>query len=348
MQESPENKRDNDSSRQLAEEMLEKALRQLQQFQNNDGSFSCYQKIIIGAGNEQWTESFPVPFITASVLCSLINIRHKLADEIARKGRGFLMPLQEYGGLWRYWKHSPYVDCVPPDADDTCLSSFFIKAHTGIAPENLHWLTENQNEAGMLLTWFTPQPRFKKYPALYAELLHDAPNYKATIEKGYLHPDDWEVSVMANILLYLGENQATFSSINYIVDCLSGDKPFEKQYYKNDTIIWYHVARAFENGVHSFRQLKEAAYRNLHHKVQADFHGDNLLESILAAITLTYFNAPVSDTPFLRWLLSSTPPVELHSLFPYYTSKDSLFYASAPSLGWSWYAELLQLQLNGR
>jgi len=322
------------------QDLMEDALERIQRLQTAEGLFPCHQKINTGQSTDRWQESIPIPFITASVLCSLKEIRSEKTEEIFSRGYRYLTGLQEYGGLWRYWQHHAAADRVPPDADDTCLCSFFIKTYKKNVLENVNWITENCNSEGMLLTWFVPRAQFEKYPALHSALLEDADYYQDTVRKGYLHPDDWEIAVMANILLYLGENAATARAVQFIADSLINDRPFEKQFYKEDAVIWYHVARAYHNGIRSFAVLRETALRKWHPLMQQIPEQPETHCALLAAITLSYFNLPVTGTPFYDWILSA-PPAALEDIFPYYHSKDSLFTAGAPALNWAWYAELL-------
>ncbi len=318
---------------------LEQQLKQIAELQLPSGEFQTYEHYPnLQPGN--WIKGPSSPFVTASILIALADIKAPLADTIKAKGCSFIESAEEKG-LWRFWKNFSSKNHVPCDADDTSLCSFALKRIKNIQPDNLQLFNANRNGNGLFYTWFLPRASFITQPGRLLSFYNDSRIAANTIQSGFLHKDDVEVAVMANTLLYLGEKENTKATINHIIDTMKGGQPYAMHFYASDVFVWYHIARARHYSVNSFTGLQETFIAWFKQKEQTLDLKTDLPLAFALYNSAFYFGVPQIAENLLRKLIDGTVN---GANFPYhyFTSKDRNYNAGSAALTLSWYAETLQ------
>lgn len=316
--------------------------------QHPNGEFPSLESYPAGhpRGGEGWIYVAPSPFITANILCALLEIPGPTAAGIRRRGVQFLQSLKEGIGLWRFWPHSDKTHPVPIDMDDTCLCSFLLEKY-GSHLSNKRLLHSVCNTDGHFLTWILPRPSLVwRHPFLYWFLKKDLPNIRATLASPMLSVDDSEPAVEANMLLYLQESTHTKKAVLYLLNDLNNWQQMPLQYYPSPLFAFYHTARAYHHGVRSLQPAKDLFLKYFseesHQAVQ------NLFEKGVAANTFFYFE--LSESPVLKDLIGQIRQ-EIVSQKSweaqvYFTSKNRDFRAGSPALTAALCAEALYRAKN--
>jgi len=180
---------------------------------------------------EEWSFDSS-PFVTALVLNSLsLPLSDNRVQKIREKGINFLREQVEDYGLWRYWssyneKHS----LLPPDLDDTCCISHFLKSNNMKFSENRDIILSHRNNKGLFYTWILSTPKQNK---LYS-------NDELVINQ----EEDICCVVNANTVLYLDADEECQDSINYLLEIFRGDpKEFYSPFYNHATSFYYALSR---------------------------------------------------------------------------------------------------------
>ena len=283
-----------------------------------------------------WHYTFPSPFVHANVLYSLLNSRDDKAMVLARDLSGFLVDGMEKGGIWRFWPLDNCENPVPPDVDDTAICSFVLRK-LGSPVDNEEILRSRITPDGRLLTWIMPDGRlFWKSPLLLWRLWREKQQVLPTLASGMLHPDDAEVGVTANVLMYLGEGQETEPVVQRCIsDWRSGTDAFN--FYENGIVVAYHLARALHEGISGFGILKD----DLVQLIEKESPQQSLPELLLSALSLRYLGETGSLTDYVtaRIINHCITEKEIFVNHPYFTSKDRVFFAGSPCLTAAWFLE---------
>lgn len=311
--------------------------------QRPNGEFPSLESYPTGhpRSKEGWFYVAPSPFITANILCALLEVSGPVATEILQKGIAFLESLKEGPGLWRFWPHSDKTHPVPLDMDDTCLCSFLLEKH-GRRLSNKRLLRSVSNPEGHFFTWILPRPSLMwRWLLQYWFLRKDLPNLRATLASPMLSVDDFEPAVEANILLYLQESAHTKKAVLHLLLDLSNWQQMPLQYYPSPLFAFYHAARAYHHGVRSLQPAKDLFlryYEEAKHRVVT-----NLFEKAVAANTFLYFE--LSESPALTILLTEIQQEMAEQTKweaqVYFTSKNRDFRAGSPALTAALCAEVL-------
>lgn len=160
-------------------------------------------------------------FGTSLVLYSLRRIkRHGLAiPENARKeGENFLLRNMKDIGLFSYYSTTE-GDNLPVDLDDTCCASYVLQnRHPYLSwHANAKRLASNRNRNGIFLTWIEP----------------------------FEGPNNVDLGVNANVIMYLGEREETRAACDFISQVLMSNNARNYSiYYPNIFVLAYLVCRA--------------------------------------------------------------------------------------------------------
>ncbi len=321
------------------EAAIDTILQYLAKQQRPDGSFDSFESYPPEhpLGHKNWFFTDPSPFIHANILCALQDIPDPLARSIIRKGCQFIQQQQEWRGLWRFWHHGGTTHNVPIDLDDTALCSYIL-TRNGFRVHNQRYLLANIDSQGYFLTWLLPHRRLWLYPKLYRFLRRDVRQLRAILASPMLSAMDKEPAVAANVLLYLGETSKTKRCIQQILQQLKHPGEAPLQYYDDPLVIFYHVSRAYRNGVLSFRAAG-AAFEQYCDEMPTP---TNVFKQAMLATTLLNFEHPDPSRlePLIQTIKETATSQAMES-YIYFVSKDRNFRAGSPELTAALCAEAL-------
>lgn len=283
-----------------------------------------------------WHYTYPSPFVHANVLNSLLNSGDAEAIRFAQEQSNFLLDMMEAGGIWRFWPLDNCENPVPPDVDDTAICSLVLKK-LGHSVSNEEILRSRISPDGRLLTWVMPDKElFWKSPSLFWKLWRERKQVLPTLASGMLHPDDAEVGVTANVLLYLGEDSETKSLIEKCIhDWRNGTDAFN--FYENGIVVVYHIARAYHEGISGVGVLKD----DIVQLIEKEAPQQSFPELLLSALSLRYLGETGALTDYVtaRIINQCITEKEIFVNHPYFTSKDRVFFAGSPCLTAAWFLE---------
>ena len=284
-----------------------------------------------------WHITAPSPFVHANVVLSLINLKNIGLESVIVKGTEFIQSQKEYGDVWRFWQFGSAANNVPPDADDTAICSAVLES-VGKKLENRKLLEANIEANGVLKTWISPKlSDFFMRPRLSYKWWREKQYYQPTVDANLLNLNDFELGVMANTLLYLGENSITKPSVELCID-LWKDNKGTNHFYNNDMVIAYHIARAYKRGIASFEKLSA----DILERIEIRFNTLSFPELLLAGLCIKYFKLTTNMGNRIADRVKSSV-VEEDFVFPhfgYFTSKDRNYVAGSPMLLVCWFLEL--------
>ena len=284
-----------------------------------------------------WHITAPSPFVHANVVLSLINLKNIGLESVIVKGTEFIQSQKEYGDVWRFWQFGSAANNVPPDADDTAICSAVLES-VGKKLENRKLLEANIEANGVLKTWISPKlSDFFMRPRLSYKWWREKQYYQPTVDANLFNLNDFELGVMANTLLYLGENSITKPSVELCID-LWKDNKGTNHFYNNDMVIAYHIARAYKRGIASFEKLSA----DILERIEIRFNTLSFPELLLAGLCIKYFKLTTNMGNRIADRVKSSV-VEEDFVFPhfgYFTSKDRNYVAGSPMLLVCWFLEL--------
>jgi len=308
--------------------------------QQSDGQFLSYESYPEGHPYHDlgWHTKDPSPFVHANILIALSHLEHPKAKDIVRRGLPFLGHSMERFGFWRFWPHGGQTHNVPLDLDDTAVCSYLLKRYA-IPVRNEHLILRNTAADGRLLTWVLPRPAYVRFPRFWWWLRRDARACQATIQSPMLAVSDSEPSVMANVLLYVGDHPQVQPSVQYVLDQLASPEEMILQYYADPIVPFYHASRAYHFGTRSLESLTQIVPALLHEERIPI--ANNPLSQSMAATTLHYLGLvePWSSCDWYQsWKTMEDSGWQAH---PYFVSKDQNFRAGSPALTAAYYLEAL-------
>ena len=284
-----------------------------------------------------WHITAPSSFVHANVVLSLINLKNIGLESVIVKGTEFIQSQKEYGDVWRFWQLGSAANNVPPDVDDTAICSAVLES-VGKKLENRKLLEANIEANGVLKTWISPKlSDFFMRPRLSYKWWREKQYYQPTVDANLLNLNDFELGVMANTLLYLGENSITKPSVELCID-LWKDNKGTNHFYNNDMVIAYHIARAYKGGIASFEKLSA----DILERIEIRFNTLSFPELLLAGLCIKYFKLTTNMGNRIADRVKSSV-VEEDFVFPhfgYFTSKDRNYVAGSPMLLVCWFLEL--------
>ncbi|MFN4973225.1 MAG: cytochrome P450 [Bacteroidota bacterium] len=317
-------------SRSLANDLLTSSLNKYYHFP----SLENYPQI----NPNGWHYTFPSPFVHANVMHALQNLNDKKYNELLQKGMQFLLQQKEANDTWRFWKVNECRNPVPPDIDDLSICSVVLE-RAGLQLFNKELLYENINADGSIKTWIIPGfSKLFKFPRLVCQALVNHNKISQTINDHMLHADDYELGVMANALLYLGENEKTTPVIDRCIQ-LWQTKTDQRNFYDNDLVVAFHLARAYHSGIKSFHVIMDDIIKQVN---AYPFH-PSLCESILAHLIAIYFNHELLMRETKAAIIEHLDlDQKVFAPYKYFTSKDRNYYGGSDCLTAAWFLEATQ------
>jgi hypothetical protein len=285
-----------------------------------------------------WHFTYPSPFIHVNVIFSLMKSSNADAKQLVATMTPFLLQSMEKGNVWRFWSLKNCEHPVPPDIDDTALCSLVLKK-MGFSVDNKWLFLVCLDSNARVLTWIKAKPKlFSLKPSLFYQLKRNEKKVRKTKQAGMFDWKDSELSVSINALMYL-------QKIGGIQDCIQrfiGDWKTNSsigQYYQNEILLFYHIARAFREGLSELIELKNEILC----KVKNSYHQYSFPELLLASITICYFSGDKLLLEFINEKVEQNIVSTKHNweIYPYFSSKDGVFYAGSPILTSSWLIEYI-------
>jgi cytochrome P450 len=277
---------------------------------------------------EDWIYTHPSPFIHANVMYSLLQSKNSKINSLINAGKLFLIQQKELNDTWRFWKSDICRNPVPPDIDDISICSFILEA-LGEHLRNKELFYHNIKPDGSILTWIFPSVSLLWVaPKLTINLYKNQKLIAPTVNGKMLNENDSELGVITNALLYLGENEKTKSVIKFCINSWK-EKSYNKNFYDNDLIIAFHIARAYKEKIKSFEELKE----DISEYVKCYNYKKYNAETLIAYLTAKYIGdemlAGKIKNEILKQLTENTLKLEP---FRYFTSKNREFYGGSVCL----------------
>jgi len=306
--------------------------------QEANGSFPTWESYPVVNPAAGWTQlPDPSPFITANILFALIQVNDPRLKPVVEKGAKSLLTSKEGQGFWRFWPVKSRQHPLPLDMDDTCIALAVLN-RCGYNFDVAKVLLNNKNAEGYFETWLRPRLNtFFISPVVAYNFYQDYLIARSTHRLKYFDYDDKEPAIAANALLYLGENPQTEACIAQIIrEVTTGAMP--RKFYDDDIVIYYHISRAYVNGIKGFKALGSVMAEN----IRARFTGneDNDMLRAMAANVLLGYGLEIA---FAEKLLLS---ITAGKSFPdrwvtdaYFCSNDKNFLAGSPVLTAAVFAE---------
>jgi hypothetical protein len=301
--------------------------------QESDGSFPTYESYPLANPDAGWTKlTDSSPFITANILFSLMQLNDTRLDGPIQKAAKNLLASKEGKGFWRFWPVKSKQHPVPLDMDDTCIVSFVL-ARCGYHFENAKTLLNNKNREGYFETWLRPRlGNLLISPSVACRFFIDYRLAWPTLKLGHFAFNDKEPAVAANALLYLGENEQTKACIDQIIkEVIIAAIP--KQFYDDDVVVYYHIARAYVNGVPGFRDIGPVMADRICRRFRFDSMAGNEMLCAMAANVLLDYNLEIQFAEKLLGLIAAGKSYpDKWSSHAYFCSKDREFISGSPGL----------------
>ena len=287
---------------------------------------------------EKWHYTSPSPFIHANVMFALQQIQTIEFENMIAKGITFLINQKEVNDTWRFWKINECRNPVPADIDDISICSKVLE-NGELTLNNKSLIYNNIQANGNIYTWLIPNfSGLVKFPSFTWNYLKNKSKIKRSIDAKMLHRKDYELGVMVNALLYLGNNSQTKNTINTCIHIWQ-TKTDTHHFYDSDVIIAFQIARAYHGGIKEFDVL-EADIVAL---VKEQANKDSLCEMLVAYLTGKYYNNTMllneSKNNIINILLSKPISFEPYRFF---TSKDRNYYGGSDCLTAAWFLEATQ------
>lgn len=287
----------------LIEKAIYKGLLFLSKEQLSTGEFKSYRSTHPEMKENCELDSSPFP---SALICYCLSFSEdKSSKMMIVNAINFLKSEMTGNGVWRYWsKQHPYHKNIPPDLDDMSCISSILKKNKLFFPDNKKIFYANINSHGLFYTWITPRFRFPK------NLLHWRVVLKETMKPINLYyfwklnesnPNDIDGVVNANILNYLGENQYTVPTINYLIDIVKTNKEAHcDKWYLDKYNFYYFLSKAYYSGIKSLEPIREDCIRKILLGINPNGKtGNNILETALATCSLLNFKSNSKTIPIL-------------------------------------------------
>lgn len=276
----------------------------------------------------------PSPFITANIVYSLHAANVLNQHTFYQKANHFLISQMEQEGYWRFWRFRSKQHTFPFDTDDTGICSFVLNQF-GYKLRNKDFLEKNTDFSGYFYTWLIPT--FKN--------LISSPIQSISISKAYLkgfrrmsffnrnqeHFLDKEPAIAANLILYLGETEKTKRCINQIIHEIQINE-FPMNYYMDEFSVYYHIARAYRNGISSFHELGEIICNRVSERVVNDKELNDLNKVMAANILLDYKTFENLSSSLINSIVNCERFPDKWEADTYFCGKQRIFQAGSPVL----------------
>lgn len=268
---------------------IERGLDFLGRSQLDSGEFKVYRSTD-ELQNDLFVDSSPFP--TALIGYSLSLVDSPKATQLLKQSLKFLLDEMEGPGLWRYWtKQHPHHSTIVPDLDDIACISYLLRRHNVPFPANEKLLLANRDRAGLFYTWLTPRwPLTGGFPfcrAVFRQWLNPIKLYYFW-KLNESERNDVDCVVNANVLLYLGEHEATQSVIRYLIQTVRESREgCCDKWHLNRFTFYYVTARNYFAGVTALMEIRDQVIDRIQAAANEDGSiGSNILDTALAACAL--------------------------------------------------------------
>ncbi|MFQ5831061.1 MAG: hypothetical protein ACE5JD_18215, partial [Candidatus Methylomirabilia bacterium] len=232
------------------------------------------------------------PFVTALVVHCLDAVSGREADETRSKAIGFLESEMEPPGLWRYWSsRNEKHRSLPPDLDDTCCASYVLRRHETPLPPHRELILANRDSRGVFFTWVVPRSSLDPDLRAVVDRLTDPSALVDLVLSGGVN--DIDCVVNANVLLYLGDSEATRAASEYLVDTvLEAKESGCSLYYPDPLTFYYMLSRAYYAGARSLGPAVGPVRDRVRAMRQGDGSYGDAMNTALALCTLLHLGGP--------------------------------------------------------
>lgn len=302
-------------------------VKQIQAEQLPNGEFKT-QLFFPKKSDNGWIDVGSSVFITSSIGILLCDIQNKEAQKLAKNAAHFVKQQMEPLGLWRFYPHHGLFKFnTPLDVDDTALASLLLQKCNIEFPNNKTFLLQQQDSKGNFLIWYLPRLRYLLQPKFFWFLINDLnlsyPIFfplKGRTTEPLARFNDYEHAVTANVLLYLGKNEATQKSIYHLAEDLLFGSEIKTHFYPHLLFIYFHVSRLYVLGITEFSNLKQKICNYIEQENEV-IHASVLNQSV-AAITLMNFKISSDKVKDLILKIADTPLEKIAAPYPYFCTKD--------------------------
>lgn len=197
----------------------------------------------------------------------------------------FLLREMSPDGLWRHPSSAkPDHKYTPLDVDDTSLASSALAAAGRRFPDNRRPLLANRDRSGLFRTWIV---RWWPHPLMTRQFFR----YIGEVA-------DVDAVVVANVVCYLGLDEATRPSVDHLLEVLRTNREMRSTiWYGSRFTVWYFFS-------HALREIAPEAGEMIVPRVEGTPPG-NAMERALAASTLLLWNRVPDVEPLLDAQLTS-------------------------------------------
>src|SRR3954447_9097668 len=246
----------------------------------------------------QETERDHTPFATTLIAHSLGYSDAPGARAVVASAVRFVQAQMEPGGVWRYWPRGhEHHRAIPPDLDDTACASELLRRHGVPLPDNRPLLLANRDEGGLFYTWLAP--RWRPPPRSGAFWRVAARRYRAPLRARMFwklnesDPADVDGVVNANVLFYLGHDEATEAVVGHLGQIVrDGREDSCDKWHLNPFTFHYMLARCYDAGVEALGAVRDEAVARITARANGDGSiGSSVLDTALAACALRSWRA---------------------------------------------------------
>lgn len=218
------------------------------------------------------------PFVTTFVLYSTSFVDDPKVKGMTEKAISFFLDEMESPGLWRYWT-SRNDKSIDPDLDDTSCISYILVRNEVPFESNLDVFLANKDDQGKFYTWVRDPDR----------------------------PNDLDCVVNANVLLYLGENEDTKGTCQYLNTIVSDHQEDNcSPYYPDRLSFYYMLSRSYFNGISCLQVSRDPVVERVISAQKDDGSFGNDLFTALAVCTLLNFdNQSPSAHKAVKYILNA-------------------------------------------
>jgi len=229
------------------------------------------------ARNCTWGSSH---YATTYVVHALEFADDPRAAGMIRRAVGFIAKEMRPPGVWEYWGRRAGCS-IPPDVDDTAVAGFALRRHgrSGPLDRSARTILRNRRADGVFRTWFRPPGT----------------------------PDDVDVVVNANAVLFLGERPETTAACAFLNRAIAERRESRASIWGLDILSCYYViSRAHANAAPSLvRSGRAIVRRTLARRRRDGSFGDDLATALAVCtlLNLGYCDRGVLRSAALRLVL---------------------------------------------
>lgn len=230
------------------QQAIDRGLAYLSQHQYPNGEFCCY--IAADAPMQGWCVPDSAVFPTALIATSLLALAGRPEVEtMLNRTIPFLQYQMLWGGVWHHFTHlHPLRTASPADADDTVYVSSLLRARNAHYPyaQNVPVLLANRNRAGLFYTWFILRLRWQSNWRYWRVALREIKRPLKTLgfwPSGEAARGDVDAVVNANVLYYLGEQEATQPIIDHLLRVIAEGREADcDKWYRDSFVVYYFLS----------------------------------------------------------------------------------------------------------